>query len=425
MVKLPIPFKLNFKKQSFSNSFLTLDIGSNSVKCMAFKDEGQESIAETVSIAPGTHESYRRVKLVGSAKEILEPNIVRAGNIINLDKAIEYVDSAMLKATEGLEKPIKDVIFGVGGELCTCIVTTVRVNRAQTNPIEQKELDNINQKTIDSAFARAQEKIARTSGDLEPEIELITSSTVYTKIDGNFTKDLLGKPATKIEIAVFTAFVPTFHLNMLQEMAEALRLDILAVTSNLYALAEALKISKNNNLLDGIVIDIGGDTTEVGVVFGGGIVNSKVLNIGGNHFTKHLSAELGLTYLDAQKKKYDFTFGNLHGEEAENIENGLQEITDLWIKGLEVLFNDFTGIKTFASEVYLTGGGSKLPTIQDALENTPWTRSIPFRKPPEFNKIELKDLIHVQDSVGVGEQNEFVTPAALSIIYFELKPTNV
>ncbi len=410
MVKLPGKLNLKrFKSRAPKNTFFTIDIGSNSVKVLVFKREVDKP---------------NEVTLLGIAKEYLESQHVRAGNIVEVEKVAESIDTAIFKATEGIEESINDVIFGIGGDLCICNVTTAKINRGSKAEISEKEADNIHAKVSEAAYIQAQKRLLRNTGNTSNNLELITSSIVYSKIDGEHATHLTGKTGQKIEVAYFTAFAPRYHLETLQEIAALLKLNILAITSNMYALGQALKISSKNDKLDVVLIDIGADTTEVGVIFGGGIVETKTLNIGGNQFTSKLATDTGLARFDAEKKKLDSTFGNLPDSELIKIESVLTEVTGIWLSGMELLFSEFTGVKTFPTDICLVGGSSKLPVILEGLQTKPWTKSIPFREPPEFSKITANDFKFVHDVTGESDQAEYIVPAALSAIYLELFDTS-
>lgn len=407
---LKLPFKLNFKQKQESNSFLTIDLGSNAVKCLAFRYDDTATGSE------------HRLTLIGQGKELIEPGVIRAGNIVELEKLTEAIDNAIFSATEGMEEELNDVVFGVGGDLCTCLTTTAKVKRGDSSAeITQNEIEEIQGRIFSAATTRAAEVISRTTGDIENSIEIITSSIVYTRIDGKLVESALGKTGKNLQTAVFTSFVPTHHLNNLGDIASLLKLRIKAVTSNMYGVVQTLKKAKNDPALDGIVIDIGSETTEVGVFFGGGVVASKTLGIGGNHFTAELSRTMGFSLIEAERKKHEYSFGNLDDSELIKIENSLNEITNTWLSGLELLFSEFDGVKTFATDIYLAGGGSKVPLILEALENKPWTKSIPFKEPPRFHKITTQDVRFVQDITGGADQIEFVVPKALSVVYLEIR----
>lgn len=409
MFKLPKINLKNLKSKTDDNTFFTIDIGSNSIKCLVFEFNENEK---------------NKVKLIGSAKEILEPGLVRAGNIIEIEKVAESLDIALFRATENLEQEVSNAIFGVGGDLCINLTTTARVKRELKNKIEAFEFDEINEKLVAAAHTKAQEIIYKTTGNPDIDIDLITSATVYTKVDGTYVESYDALSGQNIEHAMFTSFSPGYHLNSISQVSSMLKLDIKAITSNMYAFTQSLKYGSDSKQLDGILVDIGGDKTEIDVIFSGGIVTAKILPIGGNHLTIALSQETGLTFTEAQRKKHDYTYGNLAEGEIISIETPLNEATSIWLNGLELLFTEFNGVKTFPTDIFLVGGSSKLPLISEALQTKPWTKAIPFKEPPEFSKATADKFEHIQDTTGSAQDEELAIAAALSIIYLEMQEPN-
>jgi len=406
MMKLPFDLKFLKNKQRPSNKrFLTIDIGSEVVKCMAFE------------VAENQHGYYANI--IGVGKETLSYGSARSGIVVDIDEVEKSIESAVERATLELGGKIKEVIFGVSGDLSLGLMTTVRLVRAKGDKITDKELDDIYSKIHEASYNQALNELMEITGDTEEDIELITSSLVYTKLDGNEVKDVIGQEGKVLEIAMFTAFTPSFHTKMLQTISKNLGLKILAIGSNMYSLTKSLSFAKGR-YFDGVIMDVGGEVTDVGIVFGGGIVSTRSLSIGGAHFTRALGKKLGITYLDAEQKKKSYSFGRLSPDENARVEDNMYEIMEIWLSGIELLFMDFTGVKTFSSQICLVGGGASLPELVNFVNKEPWSKSIPFRSPPEFIKLTLSDLHKVADSTGKVYGLEDIMPASLSIVYLEM-----
>lgn len=394
------------KKQKDQSHFLTIDIGSQLVKCIAYKQDP---------------ETNKRVKLIGIGKEWVEPWSVRSGHIIEVEKVAKAIDSAIYKATENLTVEIDNVIFGVSGDASFNTITTAKNIRDDADKeINLKELKSLEEKILKEAFTKMQEMYSKRTGDTDTDLELITTAITYTKLNGEYVPSLEGETGSEIEMALYTSYTPKYYLKTLEDLASMLNLNILAITSNLYAIMEALKRSKNDQLLNGVIMDIGSDTTDVAVVFGGGMVASESLDFGGSQFTKHISMETGLNFVEAEKRKYDYTFDKLSEEDTDETSDLIGRATDLWLSGLEILFTNFEGVKTFAPDIYITGGASKVPLVTDYLESKPWTRAIPFKEPPNFVKLTNSDINFVTDTSELKDKEEFIIPLALSCIYLEI-----
>jgi len=406
---------------------LTVDISSSAVKVVAFFLEELEG-------------SPPKIKIIGVGKEPLLPNAVRGGVIVDRDCVEEALDQAIGRALEYSEEDIDQVIFGVIGDLSYEFMTTARLIRArghaQTTPspypeagapnITQEEIDAVYQRVVATAHDQVGTEILNNTGSTDLDTELMTASIIHTKIDGKVISanaDPTHYAGREVELAIFTSFCPTYHVETLKKIAKRLRLKIIAIGSEMYTLTRSINKAKETGLMTGIdatVISMESDTTTVGVVFGGGVVASKNLHIGNDHFIAEISYKMGLTPSEARKMKDSYCAGKLAPSEATVVNNCISDTVELWLSGLEVVFEEFTGVKTFAPTIYLTGEGAKIPDVAQALKENPWTRSIAFKAPPEVTVISFKDFGHIYDLTGKISDLEYMMPAALSDVYLEM-----
>jgi len=129
---------------------------------------------------------------------------------------------------------------------------------------------------------------------------------------------------------------------------------------------------------------------------------------------------MGLTQVEATKVVQTHSRGALSPSESVVVQNCLEEVLGFWLEGVELLFTDFSGVKTFAPHVYLFGEGVQLPEIEEILAKDPWTKNIPFKSPPNIRALLLNDLNKIADATGSVVSQEWVPSAALSYIYEEV-----
>jgi cell division protein FtsA len=386
-----------------SNKFLTLDIGAEAVNCMAFYvDESGNA------------------RILGIGDRKIEPGAVRAGNVVDMEKVEEALAEAIEAATEDMEDKISDVVIGVSGDLALGLITTAKLQRAKHGPVSQQELESVQQKIMDNAYIQARNEYLYHTGNSDTELEPVTIAEVYTKVNNRKVTDPLNAEGDSIEMAIYTAFTPSYHVKNLQKIAKKLKLNILAIGSTMYSVVSSLKYSVPE-LTDYAIIDMGSDTTDVAVVFGSGIVSTKCLHVGGKHFTEEISMKTGINFPEAEKMKLNYTYENLSGGEASLIRKSLIETLDTWLDGVELLFSDFSGVKTFGPDIVLTGGGVRLPDVFEYISKEPWTKGIPFKEPPEFRKLGMENLKFVSDSTGKATASEYFVPASLAVIYLEMQ----
>lgn len=399
-------FTLPFFKKSdtkATNKFLALDINSNDVQALLFYTE-----------------DGRNYKIIGSGRKLLEQGSVRAGVIIEKEEVEEAVDECVKIATQDVaDSEVKDVILGIGGSLSIGLMTTVRSKRPSKEPVVKKELDEMFDKINEGAFIQAQNTYLEVTGDADTELEMVTSSNVYLRADGVNVKSLEGVGASVVEAAVFNSFTPSFHLKSLEKVVKKAKLNILAAASQMYSLNQYIRAGKPG-ISDYIIIDVASDETTVAVVFADGIVATKSLNLGTTHFAENLAERMGVTTVEAQKLVTGHILGTLSQSESAVITTCIKDTTDIWIAGTKLLFEEFSGVKTFPSKAFLTGSGSDIAELVEAARNEHWEKDIPFKESPAFEKITMSPIRGITDSTGNVKGAGWNTTASLCFIFKEM-----
>ncbi len=396
-------FNLPFHKkdQQDPNKFLSLNINARDVKCLAFYYDGGI------------------FKIIGAGNKEVPEGSVRNGMIIDEPVVVEAIKSAVEKATENLNEPLKDVLVGVDGGITTGLATTVRMKRSSNDPIKPEELYQLYEKIKETAKVQAKNKLLESTGDPEIDVSSVTTSDIYIKLDDQKVLSLEGSTGKNIEIAVFNSFVPSFHLKSLQSNIKKAGLNIIAVGSQMYSLVEWIK-SPPKKTYDFVLINLSEDSTDVGAVFGGGITSTRTLNIGYMHFIETISSKMGLSKKEADNILKMYNAEKLSESEVSLVKACLNEVLEIWLDGLKILFEEFPGVKTFAPKVYLSGCGMDTKDIIQTIEEVPWTTTIPFKETPEFNKISFTDTEEIVNSTEKNLSTDWVYIASTSLIYKEI-----
>lgn len=398
MISLP-SFKKSYEDP---NRFLALNINARDVKCLAFY------LDEDV------------FKITGFGSHELPEGSVRNGMILDRDVVVEAVKTASEIANRDSVEKIKRVIVGVDGGITTGLTTTVRMKRPTAEPIHQLDVEDLYNRISEIARIQAGNRNLENTGDSEMEVSSITASDVYLKIDDQKVALLEGQRGQNIEIAVFNSFVPVFHIKSLQETMKKAGLEIVAIGSQMYSLVEWIKSYQQNGALDFVLINISEDSTDVGTIFGGGITSTRTLNIGYTHFIESVSSKMGLSKKNSEAVLKMYNAGKLSESESLMVKSCLSDIIEIWIDGLKILFEDFTGVKMFAPKVYVSGCGTDIEDIFYALKETSWTKTIPFKDEPVFSRISFIDNNKIVNSTDQELTADWVYLASTSIIYKEI-----
>jgi cell division protein FtsA len=203
------------------------------------------------------------------------------------------------------------------------------------------------------------------------------------------------------------------HLGALQAIADELKIDLLSIAAEPYAVARSVDY---DDALDfsAIFIDIGGGTTDIAVVRNGGLEGTKMFAFGGRAFTKKLARELRIDFEEAEELKIKYSEGKLGSDVQEKVGQIMQSDCEVWLGGVELSLAEFAESDVLPSKILLCGGGSALPGIKKALLTSEWSRDLPFAKVPSVNYLQPKDVIRIFDETDELKSPQDVTPMGLA-----------
>ena len=384
---------------------LSLDIGTEVVKALVFKIDKNSG----VGMIKGVGRSRQGIKDMhsGAVSDI-------KGVIENSKRAIEAA-----KSMAGARK-IEKAIVGIAGELVKGTTTTVHYERIRPEiRIDLPELKNIIQKVQWKAFDRIRQQLAWETGHSEIEVKLINAAIVDVRIDGYKVTNPIGFQGRDVSIAVFNAYAPMIHLGALQAIADELKLELLNIAAEPYAVAKSMGLDDITDF-SAIFIDIGGGTTDIAVVRNGGLEGTKMFALGGRAFTKRLSHELGVGFEEAEVLKIRYSEGKLGQDVSAKVEKILEDDCSVWLSGIELSLSEFASSDLLPHRFFLCGGGSGLPGIKKALLSSGWIRNLPFAKIPEVSFLQPKDVVNIKDETGELRDPQDITPMGLANLALDL-----
>lgn len=392
-------------KKSSSEFFLSLDIGTEVVKALVFKID--------------TDSGAGAVKGVGRARQGLKD--MHSGAVSDISGVIDNCREAIYaaKSMAGAKKAEKAII-GIAGELVKGTTTTVHYERI--NPeirIDIPELKNIIQKVQWKAFDRIRQQLAWETGHSEIEVKLINAAIVDVRIDGYKVTNPVGFQGRDVSISVFNAYAPMIHLGALQKIGDELKLDLLNIAAEPYAVARSMGIEDSTEF-SAVFIDIGGGTTDVAVVRNGGLEGTKMFGLGGRAFTKRLAQELGIGSEEAEVLKIKYAEGRLGKDVSMKIEKILSDDCNVWLRGIELTLSEFSEADLLPHRFFLCGGGSGLPGIKKSLMSKDWNKNLPFAKPIEVSFLQPKDVVNIADETGKLKDPQDITPMGLANLALDL-----
>ena len=389
-----------FNRNNLSGPLLVLDIGTEVIKALV------------LTVEP----SSPRAQILGVSRVAQKPGNMNSGAVSDIGGVIVSARLAIEEAQKnaGIKKARKAVI-GIAGELVKGTTTTVHYERVNpTIRISLAELRTIIRKVQQKAYERIKQQITWEVGRTV-DIKLINAAIVDLRIDGYRVNNPLDFQGHNVSISVFNAYAPLVHLGALEEIARALEIDLVSIIAEPYAVASAIA---PEDALDfsAIFIDIGGGTTDIAVVRGGGLEGAKMFALGGAAFTKRLQRDLDITFAEAEELKIRYSRGRLDKDISRQVHQMLASDCSIWLDGVELSLQEFAQTEPLPSHIYLCGGGSALPGIKEVLADTDWVGRLAFSGQPQVGFLQPPDVRRMIDTTGQLHDPQDVTPMALAHI---------
>ena len=387
--------------------FTALDIGTAFAKAIIVEVVGEQA------------------KILGVGRHPQSYSHMSDGLVTDIPGVIACCNEALTQAEKAAGGTIApSAIIGIAGELVKGSSTTVSRQRQQTtNPITPEELDALITIAQQRLLKNAKERIAAETGYSNIDVRLTNTAVISTRIDGQTVNNPIGFRGRHFSLTLFSAFAPLTQLGALETIAQGLDLTLATIVAEPYALARCL--STNPEADSGaIFIDIGGGTTDIALVRQGGIEETRMFALGGRAFTRRIAMAKGISIKEAEQLKISYSNDEIESTHREELQAILAPECQTWLDSVKLLIEELSKGELLPPVIYIVGGGSALPDIQQRLETFPWTPSLPFSRQPTIRTVrpEMVSSIIDRDNLLINSQD--ITPMTLAYQAVELQNEN-
>lgn len=381
-----------------NDTILALDIGTEFVKAVIArqtKDHGLD--------------------IIGVGKAHQDSSNMYAGAIADIPGVANVCEKALSQAEKMAGTTSKLTVVGIAGELIKGNTSTVRYRRKSGNkPLSEQEMALIIKRVQDRAGEQARKEIADETNNPNVEVRLINSAIVSITIDGYKISNPIGFKGTDIVLQFYTAFAPLVHISAIEKVCAELSLDLLAVAVEPFAVCRACLGDELDSNFSGIVMDIGGGTTDIAVVDDGGVEGTKMFGIGGRSFTHQIAEALNVDFDTAEKYKLSINNptkvpADLHDKMMLAIQRNLA----VWLSGVQITLEEFQLTEMLPNKILLCGGGAGLGELQEVLSTTDWFKELPFARRPIIHLVESADIPGVHNLTQTTLDHSYITALGL------------
>jgi cell division protein FtsA len=387
--------------------FTALDIGTAFAKAIIVEVVGEQA------------------KVLGVGRHPQSYSHMSDGLVTDIPGVIASCNEALMQAEKAAGGTIApSAIIGIAGELVKGSSTTVSRQRQQpTNPIMPEELDALITIAQQRLLKSAKERIAAETGYSNIDVRLTNAAVIFTRIDGQTVNNPIGFRGRHFSLTLFSAFAPLTQLGALETIAQGLDLTLATIVAEPYALARCL--STNTGADSGaIFIDIGGGTTDIALVRQGGIEETRMFALGGRTFTRRIAMAKSISIKEAEQLKISYSNDEIENTHREEIQAILAPECQTWLDSVKLLIEELSKGELLPPVIYIVGGGSALPDIQQRLETFPWAQSLPFSRQPIIHTVRPEMVSSIVDRDNLLIDSQDITPMTLAYQAVELQNEN-
>lgn len=375
---------------------VALDIGTEFVKALIGRVSGDD------------------IEIVGVGRTHQQLSDMQAGAIADIASVVANCDQALSQAEDQAGVSVRTAVIGIAGELVKGTTTTVRVTRKQPDKaLDLAEVEKIIKLVQQRAEAKAKKQLAWELGGKEVDVRLVNSALVGIEIDGYKVTSPIGFQGRDIVVQLYTAFAPLIHIGALEQTAQRLDLDLLAVAAEPFAVARSVIGNDANATMSAVLMDVGGGTTDIAVIDEGGVQGTKMFGIGGRAYTRSIERELNVSFTDAEDLKIGLSGNHIPQNKVAAVEGALTKTLDVWISGVELALSEFDKLDHLPNRLFLCGGGSSLDMLMDKLESSNWYAELPFARRPVVQHIHPDQVVGIRDLTGRVNDHTFITAMGL------------
>jgi cell division protein FtsA len=180
-----------------------------------------------------------------------------------------------------------------------------------------------------------------------------------------------------------------------------------------FAVCRACLGDDTDSEFSGIMMDLGGGTTDIAVVEDGGVEGTKMFSIGGCSFTHQIAEQLGLEFRDAEKLKLLEDSPKMDPVLKKKIDDAIARNLAVWISGVQLAIEEFDHLETLPSQVLLCGGGAGLSQIPETLATSDWYKGLPFARRPLIHIIDPEDIPGIKNMTDKQLDHTLITAMGL------------
>lgn len=301
-------------------------------------------------------------------------------------RSLEYAAAHVLEKTKGMYGDEEPILLSFPSSLWRSRVLYERIERQ--NPalrIDLAEKETIVEDLFAKVRVRLTKQVQDSFGILAKDVHIHKLHVLKYVVDGYQVQDILGFPGTHLEVQVMAVFALVKHLPIVDNIIQRFS----GFSCRVVHLAEALHGFSRAKLQDALYIDIGDASSRIVVTQQKHVAFVDEVLRGGRDFTMHLQESLSLGENTAKDFKERYASGDFSFPLREAVKEGFLRIAEDLVRLVCKSLRNTASL--LPPSVFLFGGASKLPEIQEAFLGTAF-EALSFSEKPRVSCMAPQDL---------------------------------
>lgn len=378
--------------------YAVLDIGTAEAKSLVLLVDGEQAA------------------IVGAGRQAYDPGAIAGGAVGDVALALQACDAALGQAEAGAEvaigqKLVADhAIVGIAGPLLrsVCLALSIRRERPEQR-IGRAELHSLVQRTQNVVAQHAQAAVGEEGASAR--FGVVDADVLRIAVDGYAVINAIGKTGATVDIRLSNVIAPEACLHALRDLVCRLDMYTRVIQAGVCALAHTRYLTARG---DAVILDVGGECTDIALLRGGGVESVSSLPMGGAWFTREIVRTLGVPAPAAEEIKRSYARGQLDRQRSDELHAAFREGVQAWLAALQDRLAEMGGREELPAQFYLCGGGAALPDLISAMHRHHWARSLRFARQPQASVIHTRDINALADHTLQLDSASFVVPVALA-----------
>jgi hypothetical protein len=253
-------------------------------------------------------------------------------------------------------------------------------------------------------------------GLAKEELRLINSAINGITLDGYPLVSPVGFSGKELEFNLFNAFISASTLVAVQKMLTDLSVDLVALASEPYAVAQAvISGAAKPQQMAAVLIEVGAGTTAVTLIERGMIAGVVTFPMAGRGVTAAISRATESEMVEAERLKLAYANDAGHADQQHGLRSAVEHEVAWWLKTLDLALGSLHPDGAMPETVYILGGGVQLPLLRQGLDHLDWKKA-QFSDTPTIKALSLEQLPTMLDAQGLLTDEDTVLASLSALV---------